>query len=181
MPKTWFAVYTAVGCEVRATAGLVELARKRPDLDMDVYCPMATRWWRHARQKKRVQRALLTRYLFIGIGSRDPDFYAIRAINGVESLVGVGGEPTTIRYELIEPLRMAETRGDFDLTREHELVKFSKGTKVKVVGGLFQGFIGEFEKAIGEKRAKVLLKELGRVVGAGPIEVALTDLQPLAA
>jgi transcription antitermination factor NusG len=169
MGKRWYAVHTSVAAERRAAGGLVERG-------FEVYLPTATKWCRHARRKTRVYRPLLVRYLFVALDGDKPDFYGVRSVDGVESVVGICGQPSAIPYEAIEPLRMAEARGDFDLTKEHELVRYSKGARVKIAGGVFTGFFAEFERLVGEKRAKVVLMDLGRVIGGGPIEVDLKHL-----
>lgn len=172
MGKRWYAVHTAVGGEHRAKGGLQERG-------FEVYLPTATKWCRHARRKTRVYKPLLVRYLFVALDGDEPDFYGVRRVDGVECVVGITGRPVPIPYEAIEPIRMAEARGDFDLTKEREMVVYKPGQQVKIIAGQFQGFWGVFERAVGEKRAKIAVQQMGKVIGAGAIELDLSHLQPI--
>jgi transcriptional antiterminator NusG len=169
----WFAVYAALRCEFQARAALTEAG-------YEAYCPAETKWAHHGRKKTAVQRPYFARYLFVGIDYPAQGFDLIRTARGVERLVGTTRGPIPIPYRWIDKLRTKETLRQFDETYTPELV-WAKGDAVEVVGGAYDGFVGEVTRARGKRRVELLIRELGSlgqgvVIDTTSIKVAGLDV-----
>lgn len=160
---SWFAVYTHVGREKRAEVALRERG-------FDAYMPAETRWRRHARTKSAVQRPLFTRYLFVGV-QPGQSFHDIATADGVACIVGVMGAPKAIDYAFVEDLKAKQTMGAFDHTLVRKIT-FNPKDPIQIIGGAFQGFLGEIMRVEGDHRVRVMLKGLG----CGPMSLDIAKV-----
>lgn len=150
----WYVVYSNVNCEMRAKRGLDALGLR-------TYLPLVTKWRRHARRRDKVERALFSRYLFVGFDINRDAWYPIRTTHGVESILAHDGIPQSVPTAAIERLMAAEAMGRFDLTREGAMLR--PGDRVEVEGGPFGDFVAEVASADDGKRVEILHSLFGRL------------------
>ena len=166
--KGWHVIYTNVKCEFRAKLGLRAKG-------FEVFLPTQERWVRHARYKKKVVRALFTRYLFIRFDiERDEWYWPIRSTDGVMDLLRNNDIPLRIPDEAVAQLQRAQEAGMFDETSA--LVRLGKGSKVKPIKGPFADLVGKLENADDRARVEVLFQILG---GERVLRFAISDLRPV--
>lgn len=164
---TWHAAYTSIRLEKRAERGLREIG-------IEAYVPVEKHDRRHARKVDTVERVIFPRYLFF----RSADFYAVRKVYGIESIVGFCGVPASIPYEWVHEIRESERAGFFDYT--HKQVNFAKNDPVRITGGPFSGMLATIMQAKpGEARVTILLQALGRLRG-GKMKIATAELEKVA-
>lgn len=93
---------------------------------------MVTEWcWgsrlakRREEKRRRVQKPLLPRYVFISmpVAHDQTPFGVVGAINGVLEFVGSQNGPVIVGDQVVELLKERETHGEFDRTRTHRLAK----------------------------------------------------------
>lgn len=153
---SWYIVRTATRRENRAEASLIEAG-------FDAYLPRMVRWQWGARsgRKQRVDSPLFTGYLFVAVHPPER-FDLIRASDGVHAILNRDGHPGAVSAGLVEALRAAEIRGDFDKTRNqpHE-GPYRPGEAVAVIKGHYADWPAKVLSMVGEKRVKVLLTAFG--------------------
>lgn len=154
----YYAVRTNPRCERRAQLGLQAEG-------FGVYLPVETRWRklparlytrakRENRPKERAEHPLMPGYLFVQI--RD-EFAKVRAIHGVESLVGINGTPTVIPAGFIEELRRRQEEGEFDHTAPPPPT-YAKDETIRVKSGQWQGWVGKFMTESPEGRVRMMFE-----------------------
>lgn len=184
MKINWFIAVTAPNCQVRAEG---ELAR----LGYRVFTPKLRKWVSHARVKKAVYRPILGRYLFVEIDQSLPlkgvltgsqaaivgaewprqSFGSVRSVNGVESLVGIAGEPKAVPRGVVEGLICRQMSGEWDYVAEGELPDGKGGVRVNdtmPIGARVQIVEGQFENMLatllGTRKGRCSVKLLGSSV-----------------
>src|SRR5262245_24427988 len=94
--RQWFCAITNPNCQARASSELH--ARGYP-----VSYPNAKRWVHHARTTIAKEKPVLGRYIFVLMPWHH--FGIVRAVNGIEALVGVAGVPIAIPDSAVLRLR----------------------------------------------------------------------------
>ena len=103
---SWYIAITNPNCHRRAEAGLAAIG-------YPAFWPKLRRWVSHARTKQAKEYPILGRYIFVEIPDRE--FYAVRAVNGVEGLLtGDNGAPAKIPAEIVWGFRERWMRGEWD-------------------------------------------------------------------
>lgn len=193
MTLQWFCVKTNPQCEAKVRASLREQG-------FDAYLPETTVWRRTKLAKReRVNRPLLTGYLFVGIG---PDarggIYDVRMIDGVRGFVcnadGVpadftevpalddagqpvrGADGKLVTFRPVYELQARQAAGEFDQTPARRS-PFRKGGQAKILAGPFKGHVGEMLEADDEGRVRLMLKGIFK----GGIVVDDDHLEPVKA
>ena len=173
----WFAVQTAPRMELPAAQSLRELGHA---------CRVPMRaYLRQTRQKDkqgkfikvRAEVPLCTGYTFMGVGHGVPDWRTIRGRNGVQGVVGIGGEPKPIRaIAKLYAIFAADEAGAFDQTQEREAPPWqpTAGDMAQVVDSPFAGFIAQVVACRGNT-ATIIINEL---FGGAAITVDLRHLTP---
>jgi transcription antitermination factor NusG len=124
-------------------------------------CPSASARSRNRRMVPRVL-PLMPRYLFVGFGERD-SFWALRSVDGVESVVRFDGQPVSVPRQVIAAFVERELAGEFDATRETAPVAaFEAGQAVDIVSGPFSALVATVAHCAPGQRVQVLLDLLGR-------------------
>ncbi|KQQ81952.1 transcription termination/antitermination NusG family protein [Aureimonas sp. Leaf324] len=176
----WFVVRTNPRCEERAAAGLLAQG-------FEVHLPRGVKEIRrrHLRKPQAVRFPLLTGYLFAGLSSQTPSFFALRATDGVHSVlgrrmddgsVGVRQRYVAISGDVVRAFREMEAAGVVG-SMEPGAQRFAHGDLVTVKEGPLRGVIFVFDDYFGKNAAKVL----GNVCGAlHPMQIDLANLQSLA-
>ena len=109
---------------------------------------------------KRVNRleSLFPRYIFIQLDIEIDNWSPIRSTLGVSGFVRFGLHPAVVPNELISYLKANEDKLE---TQAVALEEFQLDEKIEVLGGIFKGYEGIFQKPDGKDRALVLLQFLG--------------------
>lgn len=102
----WYIAITNPNCHRRAEAGLAAIGYR-------AFWPKLRKWVSHARTKQAKEYPILGRYVFVEVP--DHNFYAVRAINGVEGLVkGGDGEPAKIPADVVWSFHDRHAAGEWD-------------------------------------------------------------------
>lgn len=106
---SWFIAVTNPNCHRRAEAGLAAIGYQS-------FYPRLRKWVSHARTKVAKEYPILGRYVFVEIP--DGEFYAVRAVNGIEGLLtGDNGAPASIPREIVWHFRERYMAGEWDYVR----------------------------------------------------------------
>lgn len=151
----WFIVVTNLRSEQKAAQGL---ARK----GLASYLPVNIRQVIRNRKKCVRLDPLMPRYLFVGFRPQD-SFWALRSVDGVESVVRFDGDPVRVPQAIIAAFVERELAGEFDETRERaSQAAFAAGQAVEVASGPFSGLVAAVTRCKAGQRVQVLLDILGR-------------------
>lgn len=157
----WYVVRSATNREFTAEASLVEVLQ---GTGQGVYLPRLQRWRRIYRLKEKVERPLLTGYLFAQL--REQDIHPALEAFGVHALLrrwGSDGQPRPVPVapDLVAVLQDQEAHGWFDET-------IAKGSRilvterVRIIQGMFQGYVGTVSKVgEGDRMLTVDLLKMG--------------------
>lgn len=103
---TWYVAITNPNCHRRAESGLAAIGYR-------AFWPKLRKWVSHARTKQAKEYPILGRYVFVEIP--DGEFYAVRAVNGIEALLtGDNGAPAKIPAEIVWRFRERYMAGEWD-------------------------------------------------------------------
>lgn len=132
-------------------------------LGVETYLPMERHIARHGRRLMAVELPLFRQYLFVRMDlNRDP-WWDVRRAQWMEDIVSSQQIPTRIPDMQIDALREAEINGAYDSTRKQPKSPiFPNGSKVKITGGPFQGFVAKVISAAPDQRVEILLDMFGR-------------------
>lgn len=154
--KRWYVVVTQPNAETRAEENLQRQG-------FSVYLPRYRRTRRHARKTEVVLRPLFPRYLFVGLDLARDRWRSVQSTFGVQGMVIIGDRPSAVPEQVIEAI---QARQDEDGLVRMAAPGLPKGTKVRILDGIFEDAVGVFERVAGEQRVAVLLQLLGREVMA---------------
>jgi transcriptional antiterminator RfaH len=104
-------------------------------------------------------------YLFCRIVDR---WHTIDTTIAVLHVLRFGEHPSRLRDGVVEELQARERGGLIKLPK-----RFKVGDPVRILRGTFRDFVGLYDGASGEERARVLLEMLGRKVA---VELAECDI-----
>lgn len=192
--RLWYVVRTNIKCEDKAARNLRQAGYR-------VYLPKMRKDIVHHRTKKRITRSfvLFNRYLFVGVPAENPNWYKLRACEGVECVLGEDG-PEGRRYlpvprETVASFIMAQRNLDFDATRRAEIkrkeigrtekqtlkMRFPVGSRFRVKKDWqhdhpFGGFYGQVVKVAGRRKIKAMMEIFATLV---PIEIDPSDIEPV--
>lgn len=188
----WFVVRTNIRCERRASRSLRAAGYR-------VYWPQMRKSSIHHRTKKRIFKriGLLTGYVFVRMTrlSSDgrPDWYALRACDGVECVLGVNGRPFAIPRDDVVRFMQWQRQRKFDdvyleklakkVRRKALIGKYPRGTRVRVVEGPFGGFSARISKVNAKGTLAAMVEIFGRLtpVEFEPEQVEVIDIKAEAA
>jgi transcription antitermination factor NusG len=180
---TWFVIVCNPKCERRAQLGLRRAGYQ-------TYLPVERKYVVRSRKKVETENPLLPRYLFVGLkgyGEKSgQDFYKLRGVDGVESVVRNEGVPMIVQQpktregqtvfpQPLSRLRDREIAGDFDhIKREEEekarrkalRAKCRPGAHVTLTNGAMRGLHAIVQKVQAGGRIEVLINFLGGVTKA---------------
>jgi transcription antitermination factor NusG len=153
---SWYIAITNPNCHRRAESGLAAIGYR-------AFWPKLRKWVSHARTKKAKEYPILGRYIFVEIPDRE--FYAVRAVNGVEGLLtGDSGAPAKIPAEIVWGFRERWMRGEWDFVANETGVFMEDGELVTrrnsiPAGALIRIMEGEFADLLtivrGRKNGKI--------------------------
>lgn len=154
--QRWYVVITQPNNEARAQENLQRQG-------FSVYLPRYRRTRKHARKTESVLRPLFPRYLFVGLDLARDRWRSVQSTFGVQGMVKVGDRPSAVPEAVIAAIQ--EREGDDGLVQLGAPI-LPKGTKVRVLDGIFEDAVGVFERVADRQRVAVLLQLLGREVMA---------------
>lgn len=127
----WFCVMTNPNCQGRAALGLYAAGYR-------TFMPKVRKWVSHARVRKAVEKPLLGRYLFVEVDHPRQSFGAVKAVNGVETLISTLGRPTAFPSHWVEDLRLRYMAGEWDEVAKGHL---PVGARIRIVEGEFESHL----------------------------------------
>lgn len=166
----WYVVRTRAGQQQKATLEFVENG-------ISVYCPMMRRETRHFQTKKWLMKEcpLFTGYVFAYL--RISDFGTLREMRNVTSvLADAGGTPIPVAGNIVEDIRDAQERGDFDVLRP-PVRRLRVGDTVQVKGGPLSGHYASVTNIKGKRAIKAFVEMFGSV---REVEIGLESIRRVA-
>ena len=151
----WYAVQTQPRGEDRAAGHLLRQG-------FDIYLPRYARKRRHARKVDTVAAPLFPGYLFIRLDLNSAPWRSIDGTRGVIRIVRRGDQPAPLPDGIVENLRQHEDESG--LHTPASLMVLVPGTRLRIVGGAFDEYVGVFERMSADERVVLLLNLLGRTV-----------------
>ena len=153
----WLMCLVNAICDRRAGAGLAAIGYRS-------FWPKLRKWVSHARTKKAKEYPILGRYVFVEIP--DHEFYAVRAVNGIEGLlVGFEGAPARIPPEIVWRFQERYMAGEWDFVSNEtgefvdEFGELVVRRNIIPAGALIRIMEGEFENLLtvvrGRKNGKI--------------------------
>ncbi len=144
---------------------------------IQAYCPMMRRETRHHQSKKWIMReyALFPGYAFACLTYRD--FGKLREARSVVAVLGdAEGTPAPIAWSIIEKIKDAQDRGDFDVLRP-PVRRLKAGDSVHVKGGPLAGHYVSVTNVVGRRAVKALVEMFG---GLREVEIELESIRRVA-
>lgn len=153
----WFCAVTNPNCQARAALGLHEIGYR-------TFYPKVRRWVTHARVRKAADKPLLGRYIFVEVDERNDQqsFYAVRAVNGIESVLstwqettwGARIQPAALKSEWIDSMRLRQMSGEWDETKG----AFPVGARVRLMEGEFADRLATVTAVEGKRGKNIVFK-----------------------
>ena len=170
--RGWLVAYCAPALELEVIANI-----ERAGGQAWTPCQWVARF---SRGKKFLRmRPLFPRYVF---ADEPGEWRWLEDVDGVEQILTNNGRPLRVPGEIVAVLQRAESTGIFD-SPTAALGRLELGDRVKILDPQFfgkRGVVAEFcarmRSASQQKRAKVLISALGRMVR---VEVAVGSLEKL--
>jgi transcription antitermination factor NusG len=159
---TWFVLYVNAGRERQVAEDLAAFG-------FHAFCPMEVEWRLKPRQQRRKgvpdrvkhERPLLSRYVFVGMGSGGP-WRTVKLIDGVVDALKSDGRYWPVPSPAIDRMRAAYEAGDFDRTIvEAERLAALVGSIVSIARGPFAG-LSATVMAASAKYTSVEIDVMGR-------------------
>ena len=167
----WYVVHTYSGYENTVKANIEKIVENRGlgHLIYDIKIPVEIIIEKDEKtgEEKQIENKLFPSYVMVKMSMTDESWHAIRNITGVTGFVGPGSRPTPLTEAEIEAFSI-EVK-----TREHE---FKLGDRVKMVSGLFEGYVGTIQEIGEDKKQMTVLVSTGR--RDMPIIVDVDDIRP---
>ena len=167
----WYVIHTYSGYENKVKANIEKIVENRGlgHLIYDIKIPVEIIIEKDEKtgEEKQIENKLFPSYVMVKMSMTDESWHAIRNITGVTGFVGPGSRPTPLTEAEIEAFSI-EVK-----TREHE---FKLGDRVKMVSGLFEGYVGTIQEIGEDKKQMTVLVSTGR--RDMPIIVDVDDIRP---
>lgn len=176
--KLWFVVRTAIKAEAKAADNL-RLA------GFDCYFPRrrVERYNKRHHTYRTSEHPLMLRYIFLGMPrlATERHFGFARACEGVESILGSGGQYVPVEASLLQDILLAEIDMQFDETRAAKKHRegavdraFPAGADVIVrkLESALDGMVGTVEKTNGDDMVRITIGSLKAWVHRDDIKAA---------
>ena len=155
---TWRLLYVRPQSENRYCASLAERGLR-------AYVPQETIWRGLGIRRAPASKPLLPGYVFADL--TDAQLAEAAHLPDVLYIIRSGDRPAIIPDGFINRLMESEHRGEFDRTRkERQRAKrygkpLKPGERFEVLSGMWAGHVGEIARAMGDKRAEIVLSLFG--------------------
>ncbi len=151
--KQWFVAHTQPSKEAFAEQQLLLQG-------FEAYLPRYQKVRLHARKIDTVLAPLFPRYLFVSLDLTLDHWRSVNGTRGISYLLMNNDLPLAVSDSIIKNLKANEDiDGNLPLS---SLVLFTKGDRVRIAEGTFEGQIASFEKLDSNQRIELLLNFLGR-------------------
>ena len=151
----WYVAHTYTGYENKVKASLEKIVENRglEHLIYDIRIPVETTVETDGDQEKVIENKVLPGYVLVKMTMTDESWHAVRNISGVTGFVGPGSRPTPLSDQEVE-----------DLNIEEKKVKssFTVGDSVKIIDGLFEGYVGTVQNISEDFKTVTVLVKRGR-------------------
>lgn len=165
--RKWYVFYTYIRSELDAGAAI-------QDLGFQTFIPLEKRIRRAPNRKTQiVNSALFPRYGFVNFDIEREQWGQIRDVNEVIDVLRVNQVPVSVKSEIIEGFKLADSAGIFDRTKPPKV-----GMPIEVTSGPFMGWLGKIVRARSAERMEVALKLFGSEIAA---TIPLGSLKEIAA
>lgn len=141
----WYVVHTYSGYENKVKLNIEKMVENRgmQDLIQEIVVPTEERLEIRGGQRKVVTRKLFPGYVIIKMVITNESWYLVRNAEGVTGFVGHGTHPAPLTDEEVTRMGIEKVFIDLDV---------KVGDSVRVISGLFGGFIGEVLEISKEKQ-----------------------------
>ncbi|MDK1494009.1 transcription termination/antitermination NusG family protein [Sinorhizobium sp. 7-81] len=166
----WYVVRTRAGQQQKAVQEMQEKG-------IEAYCPTMRRETRHHQTKKWIMREfpLFTGYAFAPLTPWD--FATLRDIRNVVSVLGdADGNPAPVSWSVIEQIKDAQERGDFDVLRP-PVRRLKAGDSVQIKDGPLSGHYAAVTNVVGRRAIKAFVEMFGSL---REVEIALESIRRVA-
>ncbi|MDX0716553.1 hypothetical protein GOD67_28025 [Sinorhizobium medicae] len=166
----WYVVRTRAGQQQKA---MLEFEEN----NVGAYCPTMRRETRHFQTKKWIMREypLFTGYVFADL--RISDFATLREMRSVLSvLADGGGTPVPVAANIVEDIRDAQERGDFDVLRP-PVRRLKAGDSIQFKDGPLAGHYASVTNVIGRRAIKACVELFGSL---RDVEIGLESIRRVA-
>jgi transcription antitermination factor NusG len=160
---SWYVVRTAVRAEGRVKTGLRGAA-------LGVFLPAFTEEHERRGKTRLVRRSLFPRYLFVGLDRNQ--FEAVRAVDGVESVLSIAGCPVPVRADALQ--LVADTLAEHSAGDGRPEWTLRVGDTALVLTGPFAQFTATIAGEPKDGRVATEIAIFGRKT---PVELAMTDVE----
>jgi transcription antitermination factor NusG len=164
MQANWYCITTNPNCQRRAEAELSQLGYR-------TFWPKLRKWATHARVRTAKEYPLLGRYMFVEIHGNE--FGPVRLVNGVESFVGIAGQPVPMPGRKVEDFLFRYLRGEWDYVTPEPVIYTDKhgvdqvrinervpvGARIRIMEGEFADMLAT---VLGRKNGKLRVVPRGQ-------------------
>lgn len=160
----WFCVTTNPNCQARAEHELYSLGYR-------TFVPKIRKWATHARVRKAVERPLLGRYMFVEVDYPRQSFGALKAVNGIETLLSNLGIPSPFPSHWVEGFLERYMAGEWDYVRQEAVIfkdedgvlqtrqnePIQIGARIRIIEGEFDNMLATVtNRRAGKLHCKIL-------------------------
>ncbi len=165
----WYVVHTYSGYENAVAETVMKSAENRgmTDLIQEVSIPLETVTEIEGGESQEVVRKVFPGYVLVKMILTDESWHLVRNVRGATGFVGSGNKAIPLTEE--EVLALGVEKRDVK-------IDFQAGSRVKVIDGALQGFLGTVEEINLEKQtAMVVVSMFGRET---PVELEFDMIEP---
>ena len=166
----WYVVHTYSGHENKVKVNIEKMVENRgmQNLILEIVVPTEDRVEIKNGEKKIKTKKMFPGYVIIKMVVTNESWYLVRNTQGVTGFVGHGSDPIPLTDE--EITRMG-------IERVHIKLDVKPGDTVRVISGLFEGFMGEVLEVSEEKQ--VLTVKVSMFGRDTPVELEFGQVTPL--
>ena len=141
----WYVVHTYSGHENKVKVNIEKMVENRgmQDLILEIVVPTEDRVEIKNGEKKIKTKKMFPGYVIIKMVVTNESWYLVRNTQGVTGFVGHGSDPIPLTDEEITRMGIEKVYIDLDV---------KPGDTVRVISGLFEGFMGEVLEVNKEKQ-----------------------------
>ena len=166
----WYVVHTYSGHENKVKVNIEKMVENRgmQDLILEIVVPTEDRVEIKNGEKKIKTKKMFPGYVIIKMVVNNESWYLVRNTQGVTGFVGHGSDPIPLTDEEITRMGIEKVHIDLDV---------KLGDTVRVISGLFEGFMGEVLDISQEKQ--VLTVKVSMFGRDTPVELEFGQVTPL--
>ena len=166
----WYVVHTYSGHETKVKTNIEKMVEMRgmEDLILEVVVPTEERIEVRKGEKVIKERKMFPGYVIVKMVVTNESWYLVRNTQGVTGFVGHGSDPIPLTDEEITRMGIEKVHIDLDV---------KPGDTVRIINGLFEGFMGEVMDISQEKQ--VLTVKVSMMGRDTPVELEFGQVAPL--